>query len=61
MTSLKLNDPGLFVEANLVNGQWITAADGAQFAVTNPATGDIIGHVAEPFPRRSSRRHRYRV
>jgi succinate-semialdehyde dehydrogenase / glutarate-semialdehyde dehydrogenase len=45
MTPLQLNDPGLFVEANLVNGQWIKAADGAQFAVTNPATGEIIGHV----------------
>lgn len=42
---LPLKDPGLFREANLVGGRWITARDGATIAVTNPATGAVLGHV----------------
>jgi succinate-semialdehyde dehydrogenase/glutarate-semialdehyde dehydrogenase len=42
---LNLRDPGLFVEANLIGGQWVKAADGATIAVTNPANGQVIGHV----------------
>ena len=42
---LPLKDPGLFREANYVGGRWITARDGATIAVTNPATGAVIGHV----------------
>ena len=40
-----LKDPGLFREANYVGGRWIVARDGAAIAVTNPATGAILGHV----------------
>jgi succinate-semialdehyde dehydrogenase/glutarate-semialdehyde dehydrogenase len=40
-----LKDPSLFREANHVGGRWITARDGATIAITNPATGAVIGHV----------------
>ena len=40
-----LADPGLFREANYVGGRWITARDGATIAVTNPATGALLGRV----------------
>ena len=35
----------LFVEKALINGQWLTAQDGATFDVYNPASGEIIGTV----------------
>ena len=42
-----------------INGQWVDAIDGGTFAVTNPATGDVIGSVpdggAPTRPRRSMR------
>ncbi|WP_240336743.1 aldehyde dehydrogenase family protein [Tropicibacter sp. Alg240-R139] len=41
---IKLNDPTLMRQAALVGGQWIEA-DETDLAVTNPATGDVIGHV----------------
>ncbi|MBV9511113.1 MAG: NAD-dependent succinate-semialdehyde dehydrogenase [Caulobacteraceae bacterium] len=44
-TPLQLDDPSLFREACHVDGRWIEAADGARIAVTNPATGAVIGHV----------------
>src|SRR5579863_5346497 len=31
----------------LINGKWVAAASGKTFEVTNPATGQVIGHVAE--------------
>jgi phenylacetaldehyde dehydrogenase len=31
----------------LINGKWVPAASGKTFAVTNPATGEVIAHVAE--------------
>ena len=42
--SLGLSHPSLLREAALVGGQWI-AANGAGIAITNPATGETIGHV----------------
>lgn len=30
----------------LIDGQWVDAASGKKIAVHNPATGDVIGHVA---------------
>ena len=30
-----------------INGQWVDAIDGGTFAVTNPATGDVIGSVPD--------------
>ncbi|MCI0591075.1 MAG: aldehyde dehydrogenase family protein, partial [Gammaproteobacteria bacterium] len=31
----------------LIGGQWVDAASGKTFPVYNPATGDVIAHVAE--------------
>ncbi|MGC9269933.1 NADP-dependent succinate-semialdehyde dehydrogenase [Acidiphilium sp.] len=42
---LKLNDPTLLREANLVGGRWIGADDGKTLAILNPATGDLVGRV----------------
>ncbi|UOA28941.1 NAD-dependent succinate-semialdehyde dehydrogenase [Pseudosulfitobacter sp. DSM 107133] len=42
--SLELKNPALMREAALVGGRWINA-DGAGVAVTNPATGAVLGHV----------------
>lgn len=33
----------LLRSANSINGEWVPAASGASFEVTNPATGEIIG------------------
>ena len=44
--SLALADPSLLKNQAYVNGQWIDADDGATFAVTNPATGELIVDVA---------------
>ncbi|MCE5973500.1 NAD-dependent succinate-semialdehyde dehydrogenase [Sinirhodobacter sp. WL0062] len=43
-TDLKslLKDPSLLVTKAYVAGEWIDADDGATFAVTNPARGDVI-------------------
>ena len=40
-----LRDAELFRQANHVGGRWIQARDGATIAVTNPATGAVIGSV----------------
>jgi succinate-semialdehyde dehydrogenase/glutarate-semialdehyde dehydrogenase len=42
---LNLKDPSLFRQQSYINGEWCNADDGSSFAVTNPATGDIIGTV----------------
>ena len=42
-----LKDPTLLPNKAYVAGQWIDAADGATFAVTNPARGDIIAIVPD--------------
>jgi succinate-semialdehyde dehydrogenase/glutarate-semialdehyde dehydrogenase len=43
--TLTLADPTLLREQCYVDGQWIGADDGATFPVTNPANGDVLGHV----------------
>jgi succinate-semialdehyde dehydrogenase/glutarate-semialdehyde dehydrogenase len=46
MAPLTLNDPSLLREAALVGDKWIEASDWAETTpVSNPATGEIIGHV----------------
>ena len=30
-----------------INGQWVDAIDGGTFAVTNPASGDVIGSMPD--------------
>ena len=42
---LKLNDVTLFRQQCLINGQWLAADQGASIAVSNPATGELLGSV----------------
>ena len=42
-----LSDPGLLPNKAYVAGEWIDAADGATFAVINPARGDVIARVPD--------------
>ncbi|MDR6391336.1 NAD-dependent succinate-semialdehyde dehydrogenase [Paraburkholderia phenoliruptrix] len=44
--SLALTRSELIRPLNLIGGQWIAAASGARFPVTNPATGETIVEVA---------------
>ena len=45
ITALPLKDSDLLRQANLIDGQWVQADSGETIAVTNPATGEVIGHV----------------
>ena len=40
---LALKDPSLFKQQCYLNGTWVDGAETT--AVTNPATGELIGHV----------------
>jgi len=40
-----LADPGLFQEHGFIDGTWADSSSGKTLAVTNPATGMVIGHV----------------
>lgn len=42
-----LQDAGLFRQQSLINGAWVDADSGAVVQVTDPATGDVIGTVAD--------------
>ncbi len=42
---LKLNDPTLFKQRALIAGEWVDADSGKTTAVTNPATGEVLGTV----------------
>ncbi len=42
---VQLNDASLFREQAYIGGVWCEADSGATLAVTNPATGAVIGHV----------------
>ena len=42
-----LKDPSLLESRAYIAGEWVSAADGKTFAVTNPARGDVIAHVAD--------------
>lgn len=48
-TNLKslLSRPDLVCEAAFLAGEWVQAASGKTFAVTNPARGDVIAHVPD--------------
>ncbi|MDO5643553.1 MAG: NAD-dependent succinate-semialdehyde dehydrogenase [Paracoccus sp. (in: a-proteobacteria)] len=48
-TDLKmmLKDPTLLESRAYIAGEWVGAADGRTFAVTNPARGDVIAEVAD--------------
>ncbi len=45
--SALLNDPTLLATKAYLAGDWADADDGATFAVTNPARGDVIAEVAD--------------
>ncbi len=42
---LGLADPDLFRQAGLIDGEWLQADGGGTIAVTDPSTGETIGHV----------------
>ncbi|SFE48297.1 NAD-dependent succinate-semialdehyde dehydrogenase [Paracidovorax wautersii] len=44
---LTLNNPSLLRQQAFLAGRWCDADSGATFAVTNPATGEVIGHVPD--------------
>ncbi|MCH2555480.1 MAG: aldehyde dehydrogenase family protein, partial [SAR116 cluster bacterium] len=44
---MNLNDPTLFCTGSYVNGAWTAAPGDRRFAVTNPATGEVITKVAD--------------
>ncbi len=46
-TTLKLNNPGLLREQAYINGEWVSAADGGTFTVTNPADGSLVAKVPQ--------------
>jgi succinate-semialdehyde dehydrogenase/glutarate-semialdehyde dehydrogenase len=44
---LDLRNPELFRQQAYLDGRWCDADSGATFAVTNPATGEVLGRVPE--------------
>lgn len=42
---LNLQDPSLLRQECYLDGVWTGAEDGSRFAVTNPATGQVIAQV----------------
>jgi len=42
-----LNDPSLLRTKSFINGHWVAEKSGKSFKVTNPATGEILAHVAD--------------
>jgi Aldehyde dehydrogenase family len=42
-----LHDPDLFREDLFVGGRWRSGGTGRRIEVTDPATGDVIGRIAE--------------
>ena len=45
LSKIALKDPDLLRQANCIGGQWVQADSGKTFAVRNPATGEVVGHV----------------
>ena len=44
---MRLTDSSLFRTRAFIDGQWIDADSGETFAVTNPATGEVVAQVAK--------------
>ena len=44
---LELRDTGLLRQAALIGGNWLPATDRASVAVTDPATGALLGEVPD--------------
>ncbi len=47
MMTLSLNDPALFRRQAYIAGRWCEADSGANFRVTNPATGEVLAQVPD--------------
>lgn len=45
MLKNQLKDPSLLVDRAYVDGQWISADDGATLTINNPATGEALAQV----------------
>ncbi|EPN62202.1 succinate-semialdehyde dehydrogenase, partial [Pseudomonas syringae pv. actinidiae ICMP 18807] len=45
MLKNQLKDPSLLMDRAYVDGQWISADDGAMLAISDPATGEVIAQV----------------
>jgi succinate-semialdehyde dehydrogenase / glutarate-semialdehyde dehydrogenase len=45
--ALSLKNPALLKAHAYVDGQWCSAGDGREFSVSNPATGELLAHVAD--------------
>ncbi len=50
-----LKDPSLFKEEAFIDNQWVKSSTNNLFDVTNPATGELIGQVANLGPRDAER------
>jgi succinate-semialdehyde dehydrogenase/glutarate-semialdehyde dehydrogenase len=48
--TFSLSKGELIRQNNFIGGLWVPATNGAQFAVTNPATGEVIANVANSGP-----------
>jgi succinate-semialdehyde dehydrogenase/glutarate-semialdehyde dehydrogenase len=46
-TKLELSNPALLREQAYINGEWVSAADGRSFDVTNPADSSLVATVPE--------------
>jgi succinate-semialdehyde dehydrogenase/glutarate-semialdehyde dehydrogenase len=44
-TTVQLADPSLLRDQGFIGGRWCDADDGRTFAVTNPATGELLANV----------------
>ncbi|MGF6368142.1 succinate-semialdehyde dehydrogenase/glutarate-semialdehyde dehydrogenase [Paraburkholderia sp. RAU6.4a] len=49
-TNLEQQARALIRTENFINGEWVAAASGRRFAVTDPATGKLIAEVADSDP-----------
>ncbi|MFT4067302.1 NAD-dependent succinate-semialdehyde dehydrogenase [Paraburkholderia sp.] len=49
-TNLEQQAGALIRSDNFINGRWVAAASGRRFAVTDPATGNLIAEVADSGP-----------
>ncbi len=47
MTTVALRDPALLSSLAYMDGHWLAADSAAQFSVTNPATGGVLGTVPD--------------
>ncbi|HEY5718197.1 MAG TPA: NAD-dependent succinate-semialdehyde dehydrogenase [Motiliproteus sp.] len=44
---MQLNDQALLKQQAYINGEWVDAPNGVTFAVTDPATGEVIAQIAD--------------